>query len=360
MRTLEENIFVVGAVVTGDSFFGREAMLSLLESAVIAGVGSRHLVGPTRIGKTSLVEQLFLQNKDTPNRLFVQINLGYCENAYDFWTTLTDAVRDQLEEKGLWNEDFTACYERIDNLPGPENEGWWRVYRGQVIKIMAAVKERGFRLVLAIDEFDAVVRVFGQRSVYFQLLRSICSEPKFATSGILISRRRLQLLEAICPDISTFHGVFPEMTLLPFSAEDLEAFYQALDLYDVKVSAGGKKRLARYTGHMPYLCCLFAEQMVAGRGRVESYGDKEMEAIFKQLLPQIDRHYEDLIERLEEDGHTDFIFYLSIGAKVPNLTPRDLENLTAMGTLLSETEDGKPRYYVFSHDFMTYFRLRPL
>lgn len=360
MNILEENIFVVGPVATGESFFGRTEQIRDLETVIFAGKGSRHIVGPTRIGKTSLVEQVFERNVDYPRRFCVQINMAECEDAFDFWFTLSYAIKEQIQAKDQWNPTFNRHYETINKLFEASSPNWWNSYKGILKSILSEIKAIGYQLVLSLDEFDAVERLFGQKSNYFQLLRTVYSDPKCATSGVIISRRRLQLFEAKCPYISTYHGVFPEMTVLPFNQDEIEAFYEALGIYDVKLSSGGKKRLERYTGNMPYLCCMFGEQMVLRRNTVESYGDKEIDSVFTKLCPQIDRHYRDLIDRLDEDGHLDYVYYLSIGAKVPKLTDRELENLTVMGVLIPEEKNSETRYYAFSKDFMTFFRLEPL
>ena len=116
---------------------------------------------------------------------------------------------------------------------------------------------------------------------------------------------------------------------------------------------------------MPYICCMFADRMVANEftqseGRT-SIGDKEITAVFKECLPQIDRHYENLVDRLEHDNHLETVFYLSVSSKFPSyVTSRDIENLTTMGVLIPEIKNDSVKYYAYSKDFMTYFKLRPL
>lgn len=360
MVNLQENIFIVGPVASGDSFFGRLQQIEELEETIFAGVGSRNLIGPTRIGKTSLVNRVFERNRDYPNRLCVQMNMGSCDDAYDFWTTLASEIEEQIRNVDLWNPEFERYYRDLWDKATPQNERWWTVFKGQVKKIMMEVREQGYRLVLSIDEFDSVEKIFAQMPHYYQLLRSFYSEPAYATSGVLISRRRLHLFEATCPYISTFHGVFPEMALLPFSTGDMEVFYDNLNRYGIILSPDGKERLEYYTGNMPYMCCMFGQQAVAHRKTTECYGDQEINAVIKRCLPQINRHYDDLIARLEEDNHLQFIFYLSIDSKCPNITRRDIENMAAMGILIPKHKDGSSQYYAFSQDFMAYLRMRPL
>lgn len=360
MATLEQNIFVDGSAVTGDSFFGRKALINKLETIIFASVGNYNIVGPTRIGKSSLINQVFERNKNYPQRICIQLTMGKFRSAYAFWTILVRELQTGIRNAGLWNDTFEASYNDIRDFVSSQNEEWFSDFQYPFECILQEINAQGYRLILSIDEFDAVERLFGSESHYYQELRDIADTPKYATNCILVSRRRLHLFEATCPYISTFHGVFPELTVLPFCEEDMEEFYDALSLYDVKVTPGGKKRLERYTGNMPYLCCKIGKQMVFQRTIVEAFGDKEIDGIFKKLQPEIDRHYRDLTTRLEEDSLLDYVYYLSIGAKVPKLTDRELENLTVMGVLIPEEKNGETRYYAFSKDFMTFFRLEPL
>ena len=363
MNGLRESIYVVGPEATGVSSVGREKEISDLESIFFSSAAI-HLVGPTRIGKSSLVSFVFDKNQDYQERICVKMSMGECQDAYDFWKTLSVKIEDQLYEKELWNKQFERLFNQLRVVTGSSPD-WFSDFKLSIQNILKQIKKIGYRLVLAIDEFDSVVKVFAQASHYFQTLRSIYSSPDYATSGVIISRRRLHLLEAECKDISTFHGVFREKSLLPFSDEDMKEFYESLEMYDIKLSLGGCRKLENYTGRMPYICCMFADRMVANEftqseGRT-SIGDKEITAVFKECLPQIDRHYENLVDRLEHDNHLETVFYLSVSSKFPSyVTSRDIENLTTMGVLIPEIKNDSVKYCAYSKDFMTYFKLRPL
>lgn len=363
MNPPQKNIFVVGPEAAGDSFFGREGMIRDL-SAIFTSSAAYHLVGPTRIGKSSLAMKVLAMNSGYPNRLCVFINMGPCKSAFSFWSLLSKMICRELKKAGLWDEDFEFEFSDLAVIQAESND-WFNDYLLPLQEILKHIAERDYRLVLVIDEFDHVDVLFGDNSYYYQGLRSIFSSALYATSGVIISRRRLQLLEAVCPNISTFHGVFDEITLLPFDDKDMEAFYAALGMYNIKLSSGGKKKLENYTGRMPYLCCMFANRMVAQLTESDSectnIGDKEVCSIFKSLQPQIDEHYEDLVQRLEYDNHLEIIFYLSAFSQLPRyVTKRDIENLTAMGTLIPEAYNNSVRYYTYSKDFMTWFKLKPL
>jgi len=354
-----ENIFVVGPEVTGMSFFGRIKEISDLET-IFSSVAAIHLVGPTRIGKSSLVTRVFEKNRDYPNRLCVKLSMGECSSAYDFWKTLSLQLQEQIIEAELWDNLFERFYKRIAEVPS-NSADWFTDFKLPLQSILKHIKERQYRLVLAIDEFDSVDKVFEQASHYFQVLRSIYSNPDYATSGVIVSRKRLHLIEAKCEDISTYHGVFREMTLLPFNAKDLQGVFEALAMYDIALSPNGKKKFEHYTGRMPYLCCMFAERMVSNQQHDGLLDDTEVDDIFKNCLPQITQHYRDLFDRLEYDGHLETMFYLAFTSRFPSsITKRDVETLVTMGTLITEEKRENVSYVCHSKDFMTWFRLQPL
>lgn len=360
MSALEENIFVVGPQATGMSFLGRKDEIIDLERSIFGGVGAIHLVGPTRIGKSSLVSVVFDRNRNRAKHICVQLSMGECSDAYDFWHTLAAEIREQISINELWNKNTERLFSELDSNVKSSSSNWFTDYRGPLKNILKQLEKSGFRMVLAIDEFDSVERIFGQNSHYFMLLRSIFNEPSCVTSGVIVSRRRLHLLEAKCPDISTFHGVFRELPLRAFNDKDMEIFYDTLGLYDIKLSSGAKRKIERYTGRMPYLCSMFAERMVSHNADGANISENEIVEIFKECLPQIDRYYEDLIERLDYDDHTEIVFYLSIGSKLPNVTKRHIRNLVTMGVLIPDNSSDIEQYYAYSKDFMTYFRTRTL
>lgn len=359
MNTIQENIFVVGPEATGGSFFGRDSAVKTIET-IFSSVAAFHLVGPTRIGKSSLIRRVFDKNSGYPNRLCVLMNMGLCASAFSFWKTLAEKVNQELNKANLWDDDFENDFSDLMNISSSD-EDWFTDFFLLLECILKNIKEHSYRLVLSIDEFDHVDVVFGEDSHYFQALRSLFSSPEYATSGVIISRKRLHLLEAKCPDISTFHGVFDEITLLAFNDDDMSQFYSALEVYEIKLSSGGKRKLEHYTGRMPYLCSMFANRMVINMGENTSVGDKEVVAIFKDRLPKINEHYQDLIDRLEYDNHLETIFYLSSTSKFPAyITKRDIDTMKTMGVLMSESKGDSEQYYAYSKDFMTYFRLQPL
>ena len=356
---MKDNIFVVGPQATGESFFGRSEYIDYLDSCVFRGVGAIHLVGAPRIGKSSLVSYLIEKNKGIPDRICVKINMSDCEDDFDFWIeTLAEEIKDKLQEMNLWNDYFESIYNKIENVELSDSR-WYAKSKSLLNNIFSQIKKIDRRLVLIIDEFDAVERIFDQKPYCFSLLRSIFSEPKYVTSGIIISRRRLHLFEAKCPYISTFHGVFHEKTLLGFDEKDMAVLYSKIESYGITVSSDQKHQIEQCTGRMPYLCCMLAHCMV---DHCEKSKDLNIVKLFREFLPEIDRYYNDLILRLDEDQYKETVYILTVSSKFPYyITSRDIENMRTMGLIVPKiSQEGLVEYLVYSEDFMTYLKLTPL
>ena len=359
MMTIERNNFVVGPKATGDSFFGRTEYLANL-STIFGGVGAIHLIAPTKAGKSSLIKKTLHQCEDIRNHLRVELCMGEYADATHFWLTLLLNIRSEIIEADLMDARFSYYFEQIDKIDR-QDPRWYSLFTAPFKSLLKYIGKRGYRLVLTIDEFDDVVRVFDGKSYYFQGLREIFYEPSYHTSGVIVSRRTLKVLEAKCPDISTFHGVFRRVPLRAFNDADMDEYYAALERYSISLSDDAKARLIYYTGRMPYLCCMLAQCMVSHRADFSEFDAATIDIVFQACLPQIDEYYDDLIRYMEADGQLELLYYLSIDSALPKeLADRERRNMEVMGVLsYEETEYGRD-YYAFSRDFMTYFKLKPL
>lgn len=361
MNKSNEQLFVVGPVVPADIFLGREDLIAERIETVFKGTAAINMVGSTRIGKSSIINYAFEQHRNTPGLICVEIDMSGSKNAFSFWKTLSNLIKDSIKKTDIWDKTFEMDFSEVKDAINSAYEDWFTDYLYYFKNVLIHMGEKGYRLVLAIDEFDAVERLFGDQAHYYQAIREIHSKPRYATSGVLVSRRRLHLFEAKCPYISTFHGVFEEVPIPPFDQKDMGAFYEAIACCDIELTREGKERLNHFTGNSPYLCCMFAERMASQQVKCHTYGAKEIEAIFRELRPQITRHYDDLIERLREDRHLETVFYLSIGARPPYVTDETLEDMRMMGILqYDEDKDTSKKYYAFCHQFMIYLRTIPL
>ncbi len=355
--------FALGPIATGDRFIGREREIEHL-STVFSGKASIHLIGASRIGKSSLVATVFERNSDKESVLPVRLDMATYQEAFDFWYDLSMTILDAAEERGAsfpGDSSFKMEIEAAD----PSQRSWHMRIQRPLKKMLKALGQSGQRVVIAIDEFDAVPKVFGADSSQYQLLRSILSDDDFAISGIVISRRNLSVLaeKAKVTAISSFENVFSTLRLLRFDEKDMSLFFSRLDeVGGVAVDDGSKERFEYYTGRIPYLCCMLATTLIDKHGFEEKHvaNADEVDEARLERQHEIQHYYDDLIGKLEEDDHLEPLVYLAFDEMKTLAYEHNRNNMIQMGYLNEEQIDDSFEYYAYCKDFMSYLRHRKL
>lgn len=356
LATRKRNIFVVGQEATGDSFLGRKTEVERLDEDIFLNYGTCHLVGIPRIGKTSLINRVLSLHADEEDCLILELSMGENENAFQFWESVWKGIQRNLENKGILLTPFQSHLEQLQRI-GEDNPKWYSRMNRALKSLCEALGKNGLRLILVIDEFDAVLTVFGQETSYYQLLRTLASSPKYAITCVLISRRSLPLLEARVSTLSTLHGVFFSQRVLGFNKRDMEKVYSALAAYDIQLTDSSKERMAYYTGDIPLLCCLLCKLLV-DKHRGQTADADVIDELWRDARETvIYTYYEDLIVRLEDDGFLDDLSsILFLPGRPVNKSVKD--RMEDMGVLCSTP--GKDDLYAYSQDFTTYLKLRKL
>lgn len=355
------NIFVVGPIAKGDSFIGREKEIKELEVIFSQYTSGIHLYGSTRIGKSSLADAVIRLHKNTPNRIVVKLVMSEHPDAFSFWHGLSRQMEKSIKGCGILDDLFDARFAEINELT---NESGITPLKEALYEVLYVLGESyGYILVLIIDEFDSVKRVFGDDTTHYQVLRTLYYEPDCYTSGMLISRMALKDIEKRNPNVSSFSGVFDEVPLKAFSRADMEAFYDKLSTCGVTVSENGKTALEYYTGRLPMLCCMLAKNMVLNKESYSEFDADAIRALFIEHQPKTEQYYSDLRDRLEADDLLEVAMYLAFGMQIPVMSKRRINNLMTYGILVTDESDGSQNsngYYVFSKDFMDYLKYMPL
>lgn len=356
METVTKNVFIVGPQVSGPAFIGRRDWVEKLSCDLFERRCSVSLVGPTRIGKSSLVNAVLAENTHREDCMVVRLCMGEYAGAGLFWLGLLDELRENMEDAGIWTDRLDKMQNELETVQ-LQDPLWGAVFQRTLRGVFRQLRRENRRVVLVIDEFDGIVQVFGNSVADYQLLRSIYSESaNYNTNGVIISRRNLKSLEKKVESLSTFHGVFARETLGPFDSKDLETYRQTLRDCGVTVTEDGWDQLLLYTGGNPYLCSIFGYQMAAKSGARE-YDCRAVTDIYKECKAVIVDYYDDLITRLQEDRQLEPLLYLSLGSARPMVDGTDLETMQSIGVLRRDDCMG---YYAYSADFMKYLRTRPL
>ena len=91
------NRFLAGPQVSGDSFFGRRSELDRLGEWMFGAIPccGLSIVGPHRIGKSSLVAQVLREHAGQENVLVIRMNMAEYPDAASFWYIFAE----ELEER---------------------------------------------------------------------------------------------------------------------------------------------------------------------------------------------------------------------------------------------------------------------
>lgn len=364
MRT--ENIFATGAQVTGASFFGRYDILNAFERSFLqSATRGISLVGPTRIGKSSLVGELGLRLQHQPSVICFTLCMGEMDAAHGFWYTVVSSLQSALDEKGLLDDTLSKQFASLQSLFALPY--WYTPMTMELKSLLKRLHQRNLLIILNLDEFDHAPKVFDGETSHFQLLRTLYSGSEYNVKGLLISRRQLPNIESNSQGISTFHGVFDEYLLGGFSEDDLESVYAALSDYDLFLDADVIDRLKHYADAIPYLWCLFLHELVERAPSPNALTADIIDAIFVTLMPKIQVYYHDLIVRLKDDGHLDNVVSCCQTRGISGCeTSFDAYHrkviipLEALGILHHSVYQGVDSYYAYTRDFSMFLQLEPL
>lgn len=351
----KRNVFVVGPEATGDSFLGRKAEVEKLDEDIFLNEGTCHLVGIPRIGKSSLIKRVLSLHADEEDCLILKLTMGEGSSAFQFWRDVWEGILSGLKEKGIPMTPFQPFLNRLQAIDGDDPK-WYSRMNVPLKQLCRALGKNNLRLILVIDEFDAVLTVFGQEIWHYQLLRTLASEREHSITCVVISRRSLSLLEGRGSILSTFHGVFPSQRILGFNKRDMEEVYSTLAAYDIQLTDSAMDRMTYYTGNIPMLCCILCKRLVDKHRRETADADL-IDELWRDSREEVHTYYDDLISRLRDDGFLDDLSsILFLKGKPVNRAMK--ERMEDMGILHSPESEDNP--YAYSQDFTTYLKLSKL
>lgn len=349
------NRFLAGPQVSGDSFFGRRSELDRLGEWMFGAIPccGLSIVGPHRIGKSSLVAQVLREHAGQENVLVIRMNMAEYPDAASFWYIFAEELENGLRKKGIWDDDLERAREKLECVAAKANN-WYIRMRQPLINMLSRTRAQGLRVLWVLDEFDAARWVLDEKC-YFQFIRTLSSETdRYNMTTILISRSPVAEIERSADGISTFHGVFATFPLYGFNDQDMDEFYGAMTDYDIFPDGEMKRRLEYYCGRIPYLLSMFARELVEDQMQQRKVDADRVEEIFaRRLRSDIEDFYETLRNRFQEDHQLEAM----LGALFGPMTLDEQRNVSVLEQrgYLSEDENG---YYSMTRDFTVYLELQ--
>lgn len=326
-----DNIFCIGGQVRGDSFIGRKTEVKSLRNLFVDSSvkTAKSIIGLTRTGKSSFVDNAFLDIPETEKILYVNVTLGDF-SYYEMWQDIMWKLKKQLQRKELLDDELEELLSNFD-----EEELKWVKLNHSVKDTFEYLNELEIKVILVLDEFDRASVVFKNDTKKYDMLRELLSSPKYNLFAITISRRNLNTIEGTTYQSSTLHGVLDTIYFKGFTDEDVKEYYDVLEnTYDICLSADQKKEIEYYAGTSPYLLSIFGNKLVERKkaGRPIDISD-----VFQNDCKLINDYYRDIQRHLERDGDLKRLIPFVIGPNI-GVTQNDRDELVNLGYLLLDED----------------------
>src|SRR5262249_16250660 len=246
------------AIKDDRGFFGRGRELATIFSRIDAGEPqSVSIVGERRIGKSSLLravhrrKHLLLRRPDEFVFAYLDLHEKVHGGTSHFFAALIEEIAVSLQDTQL--SKITPSYENIRSL-------------------VARVDRAGLKLVLILDEFEAVTQNHNFTVEFFSFLRSFPNN--YSVSFIVSSAREIQeLCHSKEVAGSPFFNIFHKLNLGSFTSEEAAQL-----IAEPSVAAGYALEpyapaILRMGGCFPFflqlVCCTFFESHNESSGKAE-------------------------------------------------------------------------------------------
>ncbi|MBO4532005.1 MAG: ATP-binding protein [Paludibacteraceae bacterium] len=354
----------MGPEVMGESQIGYNRYLDKFASILLNTINNISITGLKRFGKTSLAKEVLERvKKNSSERVItIFIDLAKQKSFSDFLGSLVNNLEDSIIEidaaEMLETRAYSRYIERMKSVP-PES----MTYRDSVGSVFRWVSKQGYRIILAIDEFDAASDLFKE-TADFEFLRDLSSNRDIGVSLVLISRRQLYMIEKKNFNNSTFHGVVQTYPIEGFDESDMTLYYSVLkEKYGIEMESQDKERLIYYCGRSPYLLSMFAFNIVEDYSKD---GVFNIDSVYRKCEIDIENYYKSIFACLnndkisvegayEEVSTIEKLVGVIVGPKI-GIVESDISLLENMGYLYSDQE----QYKSISEHFTNALRRVPL
>lgn len=306
------------AVRNAHMFFGREDELQVLYEA-----GHRQqsisVVGPRRIGKTSLLRHLELPavqreyaqrfNYRLDNRLFVFLNLrDYVHKSQDdFFHSVSEQIFQQAQ--------------KVTTLEPPAKQG-----EDQLSKLLEEIERLGYHPILLMDSFDKVTSNTQFDEAFLSFLRSLATRGR--VSYITASLR--PLYEMSHPGIVTspFFDIFTSCKLGPLTEEaGKQLIEEPSRRVDHPFTQGETRWIRDWAGRHPFFLQVSCRFLFEEKGKHQN-GPVDMELVqelvYGELFPYFEKLWGDLSGDQQKDVKQEIRQQAGLRRKHPELSESGL------------------------------------
>ncbi len=300
--------------------------------------GSFSLVGLPRIGKSTVIYQVFSQKKD---ELVVDIVLSSIgeNDVQKFFYILARSIYKKLKKLNALNDEIEEIYKDFNEC---NFKRYGTEYFLEFIEVV--VDETTLKLIIIIDEFDWASRLFRSSPHYFQVIREMAIQDKYRTAFIFISRRLVEEIELRMDGVSNLRQVLKISYLKPYSDNEVECYFKELQHY-FHINNDVKNLYKEFTGYYPYLMDILSVYLV-DEFKGEMLTKEDIQNIYQKYINEFYEQYEKIKNLLDEENLFDEL--LQIAFSMPfDIKPNKVQRLQNYGIINDEGE-------IFSESFASY------
>ena len=331
------NIFATGEIAKGKKFIGREEDIKKYKKEYFEnGHFPRYsLSGLTRIGKTSLVKNLF-ENRNLPlpdDIIYIYEDLKKCKSYNELWKYICDQIKDRLTELGLIDDLPERLKSNLELIIEKDDIQWYK-FRTTVQKIFKQLASSGKikKVIIVLDEFDQAPVLFGSEDCHWEVFRELFQDDDLKVSAMTISRKSLRTIETQCRgenNGSTIHTSLDPVQYRGFDDEDIEKYFQVFENMNIKLDKKQIEEIKYYCGNIPYLLSIMGKNIV---DVFEDNGNIDITDIFKNKCVAINSYYQDCIDFFKKEDRLKKIIPFVLGPKI-GVTAMDKGELIDRGYL---------------------------
>ncbi len=310
---MAQKIFMVGGEVEPPFFIGRVEEIEKIKLDVLTLAQNNVIIGPRRIGKTSLLRNLKLSVKD--DVIFALINCREMVSISDFFRITTKLLLEAYEEKHkikgiskkfaqIFKGKITAAYGSLSEIGGSIEHvgGIYLKFRDDELNEQDLIaetfefidhfsEEKQLPIVLCFDEFQELRKFNG--SIFNVLKSRMDSQPnvRYIFSGSSISLLHDVFLK---PD-SPLYLMAAKMHLEPIKEEYIGKYIrQRLGIQNIQISDQALDNIYTVTGGFPFYFqklgfMVYQDAVLENREKIES---TDVDASFCAMLAEFDSEFE--------------------------------------------------------------------
>ena len=321
-----------GSIVAGDAFVGRKKEIRDIEERLFGKeFGNVAIVGIPKVGKSSLMHQTLMSNKES-----LWEKQCYLVVWYTFKDTQGDPSRS--EKRAVFMNLVSEAYRflkkhgeqpLVDSLDEyfeiiKDRNVVWSELEQNILYFFEEIVHANIRVIYCIDEFD-YSKEYLEESEY-ELLREISYRTSNKIAIVTTSRRSIYDIEHYTGGGSNFYGTFVNIYLKPFNFEE-----HALQCkLSGNISQDDINRLYDTHGGHPYLNAIVL---------LRYFSNSNIDGCMSRVNQDVLKYYSDLFYVMEKDDLADKVDKLYCGF-YEGVTEAQEDYIYNCYGIFKEDEDG--------------------